>query len=394
MTGRRQINRVQIYHMITIANFILDEKFIDGLIDYHDYVKTDCRHDYYLVSDTEREYKYIKKHPDRIIVIKVKEVLNTAARYDAVFLHSLPSLPISLIPKISKSVKVFWFSWGYDIYSLPCERPLIKMRLYHPLTRRFVIRDIKYQFLYLLRIFNSYRRKKNYYYYLRAVRRIDYYSGVIPEEYDMLKNKFSGFKAARVNYIYWNINSLPKKDFTLNTSRNIIIGNSTSFEMNHLDVFNALKDIDLTDRKIYVPLSYAPNPKYVDKLIKEGKKLFGDRFVAITDFLPFNEYMLIFNSCGFAIYGTERQMGMGNIIMCLDNGCKVFLYKSSTVYHHYKKHGVRVYSIEEDLLKEDAFHNLEKEIIRVNKDYLDGFLNKKVLIDNLLSIYNIINESN
>ena len=380
--------------MIRIANFILDEKFIDGLIEYHDYVGTDCVHDYYLIANKNTgEFKYIKKYPQRIIVIGPSVALDTAARYDAIFLHSLYTFPVNLIPRIENKVKLFWFSWGYDIYSSPYGSPLIKLNLYHPLTRRYVIRDFKYQFIYLLKIINSYRKKIDRYHYIKAVQRVDYYSGVIPEEFNLLKEQVGGFNAKRVDYTYCNLQFFSKKERVMNNNKNIIIGNSTSYEINHLDVFHQLKNLDLAGRKIYVPLSYSPNPRYVKTLIQEGTRLFGDKFVPITKYMPFNEYMSIFNKCGFAIYGVERQMAMGNIVLCLENGCKVFLYSSSLVYKHYNDLGAKVFSIETDLLQSDALVNLSDSDIQNNKEFIYNSMKEDVLVNKLLKIYDIIEKN-
>lgn len=377
--------------MKRIANFVLDEKFIDSLVEYHDYVGGNVTHDYYFVSNSQQiNFRYIKKQGNRVNVIKENDVLDITCKYDAVFLHSMFTIPINIIPHIDERVKVFWFSWGYDIYSSPFDKPLININLTHSLTREYCQGDICLRIFNCLREIKGYLKKRNSKYYLDAVHRIDYYSGVIDEEYGLLREYIPQFRAEKVDYSYCNISSFPKRDYKLNNHRNIVIGNSTAFENNHLDIFYTLVNTDWTNRKIYVPLSYSPNPRYVRKLKEEGHRLFGENFVALTDFLPYSDYKKILDSCGFAIYGSERQMAMGNIRMSLENGAKVFLYSSSIIFKHYKNCGIKVFSIDEDLKMNNAFQNLSKKDAINNYEIIYANLNEAMMIDKLVKIYDIL----
>ena len=100
-------------------------------------------------------------------------------------------------------------------------------------------------------------------------------------------------------------------------------------------------------------------------------------------FMPFEEYNSIIKSCSIAIFAHERQQALGNILMCLWNGCKVFLSKNSIVYKYLKSLGTVIYSIQDDLTRDfvaskmyecDIYKN--RGIITVN--YSSKSINSKI----------------
>jgi len=380
--------------MIRVANFVLDEKFIDGQIEYHNMVTKNCHHDYYLVRDRYKPLRFIKRNAAVVKIIHPSEAVKIANKYDAVFLHSILGMPICQIHKIDKRVKVFWFAWGYDIYSGPYGKPLVKLKLFHQETEHYISCDIKGRVMKCVtKLYNVLKRRSPHYYY-QAVSRVDYFSGVFPEEYEMVRSGNPFFNAKPVDYSYCPnpnfINDENTSVGTPNNDDNIIIGNSTAYENNHLDALTYLKRKNIGKRKVYMPLSYSPNPRYVNCLKKRGNELFGNRFFPLTEFIPLDNYNKILNSCGIAIFAIERQMAVGNIIACLSAGSKVFLFKNSILYKHFKDLGIKVFSIEDDLSKDDAFERLSDDVIVNNRRVLCKFYNKDVMLKKLDKIYSTI----
>lgn len=381
--------------MKKIANFVIDEKFIDWQIDYHDLTQDVCVHDYYFVG--YKNFRFIKKNKNRIIIIKDTDVVEVVKSYDAVFLHSLFGLPINIIPQIDAKIKVFWFAWGYDIYNNPTPKPLVNLNLYHPLTKRYIRRDIKGSLYRVLMNIRDNIKRRGWKYYIEAVKRIDYFSGIIPEEYELVRSFCPVFKAKQVDYSYCDITQFSQfdsNDYNFLHGNNIIIGNSTAYTNNHLDVFESIKNIYLGSRKIIAPLSYFPNPRYVKTLKEKGGKYFSDRFIALTDFLPIDEYNKVLNSCGFCIFAIERQQGMGAVNKCLYNGCKVFLYETSIIYKHCQNMGIKVFSIEKDLIDNNAFMPLAYDDAINNRKKICEKISKEVMVNKLYNIYNMINQRN
>ena len=54
--------------MIKVANFVIDEKFIDWQIEFQDMTKDMCQHDYYYVGN--KAFKFIKNKNGRVKQIK------------------------------------------------------------------------------------------------------------------------------------------------------------------------------------------------------------------------------------------------------------------------------------------------------------------------------------
>lgn len=377
--------------MIKVANFIIDEKFIDWQIQYHDLTNETCQHDYFFVGN--KTYKFVKQSAQRIKKIKKEEVLNVVLDYDAVFLHSLFGMPIDLIPKIDRKIKVFWFAWGYDIYNNPEPRPLVNINLYHPATKRYMRGDIKGLFFNTLMQIRGCLKKRGRKYYLKAVNRIDYFSGVIPEEYYIVKQECPCFRAKPVNYSYCNISRFSNNemdDIKIQVGENIILGNSTAYTNNHLDILNDMKSLEIGKRKIFAPLSYYPNQRYVNRIKKEGRRLFRDSFVALTDFLPIDEYNKIVKSCGFSILGVERQQGYGVLLSSLFIGSKVFLFESSILYRHCQNLGLKVFTIEKDLISNNVFVPLTCEEALNNRRIINARSTKDYMLKKLYDIYDLI----
>lgn len=379
--------------MIKVANIIHDEKFIDGIIEVQDLTKDKCCHDYIHVNNNPSvEFKLIK-YVNRIKIVKPEEfhAFLKEGSYDAVFLHSLFTMPIELIPKIDRKIKVFWFGWGYDMYTQPSLKPAIRIPLNHEKTIEVMANHISQEkqgkTLYQ-RINGRRHRMIDRHHYEMAVRRVDYFSGVLPVEYDMIKNNWY-FKAKKVVYCYISLKTMDKYDNPLPyvEGRNILVGNSADANNNHLDVLPYLEKLDLSSRKVYVPLSYAGQPYYIDAVVDGYKKALGEKAILLMDFLPIDEYRSIVGSCGIAIFFHERQQAMGNVEMSLWNGCKVFLSETSVAYRYLKGKGFNVYTIQQDLNQEE----LDKPLTNVQRDenrkILYSIKCRKQILANLDNIY-------
>lgn len=377
--------------MIKVANFVIDEKFIDRQIEFHDLTNEMCQHDYFFVG--KKSYKFIKKEVKRIKQIKREDVLDIVKSYDAIFLHSLFGMPIDIIPKIDQRIKVFWFSWGYDIYNNPTPKPIVNIDLYHPATKRYMRGDIKGRLFNTLMQIRGYLKKRGRKYYLRAINRIDYYSGVIPEEFFLVLQECPNFKAKPVNYSYCNISRFPEReieDNNIQVGSNIVFGNSTAYTNNHLDVLKYMESIRLGECEIIAPLSYYPNQRYVNRIKEEGERLFGNNFVALTEYLPYEEYIKIIKSCGFSILGVERQQGYGVLLNSLYQGCKVFLFESSILYKHCQTLGLKVYTIEKDLCDSKALEPLSYNEALMNRKIVNARLKRDFMLKKLYDIYKVI----
>lgn len=343
--------------MRKIVHFIIDCLFIDTTIDLFNSLEN-CENVYILIRNLPFQKKLYLKNQSIIecSCFAIKKYVQKESFADIIILHSLYSLPMDIIPLVNRSIKLCWFSWGYDIYeNQPPLLPLVKIdNIYGKrtleifqskndsvITTKQKIRKKISEFLWPI----SKEMLE------RSINRVDFFSGVIPEEYDFL-SMYSFFDAKKIIFSYPSSNNIFSSEKInsdiLVSYVNILIGNSATETNNHLDIFDLIAMVNLQGRQLVVPLSYG-NQYYKEKVIEEGKMLFGDKFIPITDFLPFDDYKSLLNSCSVAIFAHERQQAVGNILISLWNGSKVYLSKNSVVYKYFVSLGLYIYSIQDDL---------------------------------------------
>lgn len=81
---------------------------------------------------------------------------------------------------------------------------------------------------------------------------------------------------------------------------------------------------------------------------------------------------------------------MGNIISALKNGCKVFLSDNNPVYKFYKKIGIIVFSVENELNNKNIEQPLSFKEIAHNRQILKTMYDYDACINNLDTIYKML----
>jgi hypothetical protein len=326
-------------------HIVIDDKFIDSAIDIFSRMLF-FEHRYLWLRQYDK-FKWIKQINKIEIIEDTKElieILNIDA--DIIFIHSLYFHPRHLL-HINANIKTVWIFWGYDAYSNKGffnEHKLLRVHFYKSYTQKYIK---EYRKKRLIENFKSFIHNIffNHYYWL-FVKRVDYIANELSFEYELLK-KNNNLSA---KYIYFQY--LFQETQYVITGDNILLGNSADISNNHLDVIQLLKNIDLRNRKIFLPLSY---PSYSDKAIyikriQESLELVQNISSEIMeDYMPLEKYHEKISSCAYAIFGHIRQQALGNIIQLLFNGCKIFLYKESIVYRALVEKGFILFTIDNDL---------------------------------------------
>ena len=149
---------------------------------------------------------------------------------------------------------------------------------------------------------------------------------------------------------------------------NIQIGNSADPSNNHIEILDKMLPFKDKNIRIYAPLSYG-DKAHAKQVISIGKELFGDKFIALTDFMPFEQYLKFLGSIDIAIFNHKRQQAMGNTITLLGLGKTVFIRSDTTQWRFFKDKNIKVYdSIKlESLDKKEHLDNILKV-----KDYFSG----------------------
>ena len=164
----------------------------------------------------------------------------------------------------------------------------------------------------------------------------------------------------------------------------IIVGNSATVENHHIEVFKMLEHLKNENIEIVSPLSYG-NMEYAKIVEYEGKKIFGNKFKAIKNFMGTEEYLNLLASCSVGIFNNDRQQAMGNINRLFKLNKKLYLRKGTSMEKDYKKFGLKFYytedlnkiTIDELFNKEEVKDNYNKMIER-DKYFENGW---KIILD-------------
>ena len=131
------------------------------------------------------------------------------------------------------------------------------------------------------------------------------------------------------------------------------------------------------DKKIFVPLSYG-NMNYANYISKVGEQYFGRKFNAIRDFMPLEEYNKFLLSADVFIYGNWRQEAVGNILIALFIGGKVFLDEKNPLLKFYKDKGLVIFGLNE-LTVGSIINQLSSNEIANNRKKLNNIYSKERL---------------
>ena len=149
----------------------------------------------------------------------------------------------------------------------------------------------------------------------------------------------------------------------------VLIGNSATPSNNHFEVLELLSADWLVGRKVFAPLSYG-DPSYGGVVCDYGNSWLGNVFHPMVDFLSVDEYLKILKSCSYVIMNHVRQQALGNIVIMLYLGAKVFLNPKSPVYKEYKQRGIYLYSVDD----------ISKDALSVPLSKFEAEFNRQVVL--------------
>lgn len=349
-----------------ILHLTHDDKFIDFLIDEFD-----------ALSSVENRYLvYTKEKTDFLTHVKspkvkfaqhyskeFNELLGDINNYDAIFIHYLSPFLSELVLEAQPQTPIYIVFWGSEFFTLP----ELKDFDLAPITRDLMnkINGRKFNFAFKPKnlkleinrylVAKSHARLKK-----KALRRANYICHWIDRDIDYLRESI-GFNAIKKDFIYgtlekvtWNYYNHP---FT-SDGNNILIGNSANETNNHLDLFEQLKNIEITANKIYVPLSYSsPSKKYIEEVIRIGYLYFGDKFTPITEFIPREEYYDILLSCDFVFMNHIRSQAGAVNRFVIYSGKKLFMNNDSNMYDFYRSKGLHITSVQDGVTNASTIWN-------------------------------------
>ncbi|MCE5174357.1 MAG: TDP-N-acetylfucosamine:lipid II N-acetylfucosaminyltransferase [Bacteroidales bacterium] len=362
-----------------------DEKIINRTIKMFEEVYLGGNKYIILLRGDSTTGKYVQKCSEQVFFLKYDSdtfwsTVGDIKNYESVIIHYLSDYSADFINHI-KHPKIYWIEWGGDLYNTFLEYKGFKLYEDEKLINQVSHGHIP---SCLFKYYKNYQRRKSLKILYPAVKKVKYFvPDSMYDEYPLFKAYYPEFSHLEYReFFYYPIDEILGADLLDKTCEGhaIMVGNSCSFTSNHLSILQKLKDLEV-DNKIIVPLSYAGNEEYKKLIINFGQDNFGNKFKPVVDYMPLDEYNKMLLSAGVFIYGSLRQEAVGNILIALYLGGKVFLDNRNPLLKFYKSLGLTIFSMDE-LFDENLKVFLSVEDIIKNK----RILMKKYSLSRLLNL--------
>ena len=329
-----------------VENFSLDDHFF--------WLNGD--HDKYPVKQNKSNYKVKRTKAGQVKgILKLVKLMQFSEK---IILHGLFNPKIVLIlffmPWLLK--KCYWVMWGGDLYVYQLGSKNWKWKV-KEFIRRPVIKNMGHL--------------------------VTYIPGdvVLARQWYGAKGEYHECLMYLSNVIDPNIVQAAQEETEGHTGINIMVGNSADPSNNHIESLEKLLLYKEDEIKIFVPLSYG-DQEYAKKVIETGKAWFGDKFVPLTSFMSFDEYLKFLKSIDIAIFNHKRQQAMGNTITLLGMGKTIFMHTDVSHYVFLKSLGLNLKNIADLTL-----NKIDKEESQTNSNIVSSYFSKKNLKKQLLCIF-------
>lgn len=342
------------------------DKFIPPFVNFV-YEEFDESHHFWLVGS-------IEKHPltlrdgiyicGRGFVNRLKGYTKLIFQLHAakkVIIHGLFSRSIELILALFPWLlpKCYWVIWGNDLYRYQNPRIGFKSN-FNEAIRKFVIKRIGHLVTY------------------------------IPGDV-ALARKWYGAQGQHHECLMYLSNLVSPQALESSTTTNvlerslsILVGNSADPSNNHIEVLEKLLPYKSKNIKIYVPLSYG-NKSHAVNVSKQGHEWFGEKFIPLNNFMPFDNYLDLLKNIDIAFFNHERQQGMGNTITLLGLGKSVYMRHDVSQWSFLTGLGIKINSITD--FNVDSLTPLTENERKNNINLVQSYFSKEKLIVQLSNIF-------
>lgn len=320
--------------------------YIDYFIEMADSIKESK--DYYILLKDKSDIKHVKSSNINFFNIEEAVEYYNTHKFEKIFIHYLNNDAIKFINFLDNEVPIYWIFWGADGY----RHPKLNRKIYLPETRKLLnkLNPKSFQDLIGNQIRNLIlERKLN-----KVFKRINYCCTQVKGDYDLIKSVSPDFSFEHKFFAYRGVNSDKTRNETGEKENNrkgynILLGNSANPTNNHLDILKILLNYKENVESIICPLSYSGSEKYVKMIVEYGNENFGDKFRALENFLPLEEYNDIMNTIDIGIFYHSRQQAYSNTLLVLEKGNKILMNPTSTLYKMYRD--LKINNVYEDFDK-------------------------------------------
>ena len=276
----------------------------------------------------------------------------------------------AIISKKYRNKVFIWGLWGYDLYNFVNYTQKNPDNVFETTSTKN--KKLKQQFLdfYTYRII-----------YTKAIQKIDICLFFLESDFHLLTSVIN-HKAAWHTSCYQTLDNLYGQSEPYEvTGNSILIGNSSTPSNRHKVIFESLQNINISDRKLVVPLSYG-DLEYRKEIIEFGKNAYNSQFVPLLDYMSLNSYIDVLSKCSHVILGHKRQQGFGTILMMLLAGSKIYLSNESPLFKWLKSKKCNVFSIENDL-ENESFDNFDDVLKAENRQIISSIIAEDVILEQL-----------
>ena len=233
--------------------------------------------------------------------------------------------------------KCYWVVWGGDLYGHLTEdyqKPSIAERL-----KKFIIPRLSGVITYLE---GDFQRAKEWY-------------GARSPKYHCIAYLSNVYRGDNLSFNVATSNL---------TELLVMVGNSADPSNCHTEILHKLNILqESANFKLICPLSYG-DQSHALQVKALGESLFDEKFKALINFMPLNEYMQIIESIDIAVFAHKRQQAMGNTLQLLGAGKKLVIRRGTAQYELFSKLGVSFQTFEdftlEPLSPSEALKNHKK----------------------------------
>ena len=325
---------------------------------------------------------------------EIIEFINSISGLQRVYFHSYNSYSQFILEKVKdkqRHVIFIWIFWSGEFYNLP---EFID-NLYLGRSKKYLEKNT---FLGQLRLKANYLKQfmhRPYYIHNRFIasfHQIDFFASLLEEDWHNV-SRYSGAKMKYLRFGYLSFSQFinqPDSAYTSDTNKpvfNLLLNHSGDPTLNHFDALERIQKIDFRG-KIILSLSYG-DKGYIKDLKEYVNSSSIKRYEIWDTFTEPNVYASRLSNIDFAVFNTSVQQGLGNIILLLWFGVKIFLREENSVYIELKKWGMHIFSIQNELTSEYLSSKLTKEQIKHNRCILSKYFSDEVVDSYYQSLINL-----
>lgn len=295
-----------------------DRKFVLPFLDFmqQNFDMEDHRFIVHRAQENGDLPEKINIHPCPHILKRIFFVMREMRMAKKIIIHGLFSSHILFIMLLQPWVlrRCYWAIWGADLYSYVSHSKGVKWRA-GVLMKKLIIPRVGH---FITHIKGDYELAQQWY-------------GAKGQWHDCFMYPSNLFKDHQLT---------PQPHDGIN----ILLGNSATPSNNHLDAMERFRAIADQNIRIYCPLSYG-DTAYADQVTRAGREIFGDKFIALREFLPLERYLELLSKIDVAVFNHDRQQAVGNIVSLLGLGKRVYIRSDITTWSFMKSIGVAVFDI-------------------------------------------------